>query len=729
MREVKIINNGSIYQLLFMVVQASLVLVIATVSLRLYSYNLKIPLGYGGDSPVVLMYIKGLLQDGWPTVISHLSAPFSYPGAAFPLLTSVDWSLMKFLSLFTDEPGLIMNLFWLSTLVFSSWSASYASYQLGLSRVFAATGGVLYAFLPYALLRFEHLNLVYYLVPLICLLAFVVASKGRYIRRPKQATVIGLLGCLFQGFNYIYYSFFAVILLSIAATISFSKAAGYRQFILPVLAVVVVTASTALNLIPAFNSRTTYGEPPEMGYKTPLESEIYGAKIRRMIQPHQDNVIHPLAQYAQKDIAASFPNENENVTVRLGLYGTIGMLLMFLFSLRQLVGVGEANGLSILSALSIAIILIITVGGFGAVINVLTVPDIRAYNRFSVFLSFFSICAASMWLQKITLEADSFRRRILRGIFFGLAAFSLYDQLLDRKSMLSQRDENIARAAEERMMVERLEDQLPSGTAVLQLPFTGYPLNLSFNKMNYYDHVRPFIWSKELRWSWPSFSLRHRAWQTKMAGKQGDDLIRAAVLSGFQAIWVDRFAYADNGEQLIKSLAQGNVTSVDIASNRFVVLDLREAEADLRARMPKDDFERLAAGLLGPEVVVEWGKGFYDEEKNSDGKSFRWSQDRSSVALRNLGQESVSACVSFLLVFPHPGHVEVMGTGSSLRLAASAEGQYVKFPVNLTAGDVRKLEFKADLPRLDALKDSRQLYFNLMDFDVDISSATAECKN
>ncbi len=721
-------NSWRYSSLIFMAVQALIVLLIATVTFRLDRYDLKVPFSYDGDTIVILMYMKGVMQDGWPTVISQLSAPFSYPGAAFPMLTSIDWSVMKFLSIFTNEPGLVLNIFWLLTLVFSSWSASYALFQLGLARVYAATGGVLYAFLPFAMMRnVGHMNLVYYLVPLICLLVFVVASKNKYVRNSKQSIAIGMLGCALQGFNYIYYSFFAVILIGIAAAISFDKAAGYRQLALPFLAALVVIASTAINLIPAFTSISANGKAPEMSYKTPAEAEHYGAKIRKMILPHQDNAIRPLAWYAQKDKAANFPIENENETVRLGLFGAIGLLLIFSIALRQLVGMRVVDELSILSALSIAIVLIITIGGFGAVINVLTVPDIRAYNRFSVFLSFFAIGAFGLWIQKIRLASDQFRRRLMHGIFFGLAVFSLYDQLLDRERLVSRQKEDTVRAVDERMVVERLEAKLPKGASVLQLPFTGYPLNLKSNKMEYYDHGRPYLWSKDLHWSWPSFTLRHRAWQAVMEKKHGSDLIQGAILSGFQAIWIDRFAYADNGEQLIKDLAQGNVTAIDIPSNRYVVLDLREAEAELRGDLSIGEFERLKADLLGPEIVVEWGQGFYPVEKNPEGKSFHWSKDTSQMEVRNLGKATVSACISFVLASAHPGVVEINGAGSSIKLATSTEGQQTTIPMTLGSGEVQNLKFKAGLERLAAPGDSRDLYFYLIDLSITDVPAVGQC--
>ncbi len=298
---------------LLYIVQALMVLGIAFFTLRLYSYNFHVPFKYSGDSVIILMYIKGLIQDGWPSTISQLSAPFTYSGAAFPMLTSVDWLIIKILSVFTLEPGYLLNGFWLLTLVFSAWSATYAAYQLGLSRALSFVSGVLYAFLPFALLRnVAHLNLVYYLVPLLCLLAVIIAGSGAGIRQVKQASIAGLVACALQGFNYVYYSFFAVLLFGIASLISYKRGGGFKQIKLPFLAIVIVTMSTAINMIPAMQSWHKNGMPPDMDYKYTAEVEIYGAKLRRMLIPHPDNVIRPLAKIAQKDLDANFPNENEN---------------------------------------------------------------------------------------------------------------------------------------------------------------------------------------------------------------------------------------------------------------------------------------------------------------------------------------------------------------------------------------------------------------------------------
>lgn len=708
--------------LLSYMAQALTVLGIACLSMRLYSYDLRVPFNYQGDSVFMLMYIKGLIQDGWPTVISQLSAPFSYSGAAFPMLTSVDWLIIKMLSLFTSEPGYLLNSFWLLTLVFSAWSATYAAHQLGLSRGLSFVSGVLYGFLPFALLRnVAHMNLVYYLVPLISLLVIVVACRGVGIRNAKQASIVGLIGCTLQGFDYAYYSFFAVLLFGIATLIAYKRGDGFKQIRLPLLASVIITIATTINMIPTMQSWHKHGSPPDMNYKSAAEAEYYGAKLRRMLLPHQNNVIRPLAKIAEKDIAANFPNENENSTARLGLYGAFGLLLMIVVSLRRGISGEVSQPMAAITSLGLATLLIITVGGFGAVINLITVPDIRCYNRFSVYLSFFAIAATGLWLQWKFGSGSPRWKTAGYFIVGGFAALSLYDQLLDTTHLIAYQQNDTRRANEEKMAVARLEEILSPGTSLLELPFTSFPAGTTINKMEIYDPARPYLWSHHLKWSWPSFSQRHRAWQTKMSNLKGGDLIKAAIFSGFGAIWIDRFAYLDDGRELISSLTLGKVRPLDIGSSRFVVLDLRDAAAELKASMPEAKFAQHASALLGSGVVVEWKRGFYGEEQNPGGHLFRWAQDKATLVLRNTTEAPLAVCVSYNIASPVEGYIQLEGVGSPMEIKTSTTSKLVRFPLSLESGEAQTLQFSTSLPRFDAPGDPRDLHFYVMDFDLSVN--------
>jgi phosphoglycerol transferase len=605
----------------------------------------------------------------------------------------------------------------LLTLVLTAWAASYAAWQLGLSPFLSFASGLLYSCLPFAFLRnVAHINLVYYPVPLLCLLAVVIANRGAGVRNARHAILAGLFACAIQGFDYVYDSFFAAALFGMAALISFRKD-NLQRLKLPLAAIALLTICTVLNLLPGLNSWRQEGKPPEMGYKSPAEAEYYGAKIRRMIVPHQDNAIPLLAAYARRDIAANFPNENENTTARLGLYGSLGLGLMLFYLLRRPVDNIDTQPDGAVSALGLVTLLFITVGGFGAIFNLLVTPDIRAYNRFSVFLAFFLIAITGLWLTRVVSRCKPRWHPIVWSCAIAFVVLSLYDQLLDARPLLSLQAGSIQQAKVDQQVAAEMENHFPDGTAVLELPFTGYPIMYNFHKMYSYDHVRPYLWSHHLKWSWPSLSIRHYAWQEEMKALEGRALIDAAVLSGFSALWIDRYAYEDNGEHLLSSLPASDMRRVDVGSERYAVFDLRDAARRLRAELGDTEFARRARALVGPRPLANWHRGFYDEERRPDGVKFRWARHDANLELKNPGNEPLHACVQFNVVAPR-GAVRLDGNKLYLNIPQGETGFPVSLTLDINPHSTHTLHFHTDAPAINAPADPRTMHFYLASFHV-----------
>lgn len=588
--------------LLYYASQPVLVLIIAAIVLRLYDYDLKVPFSYWGDSIVILAFIKGIILNGWAWSIPQLSAPFEFSAAAFPIATSFDWLLIKGLSVFTSELGLIVNGFWLLTLSFSAWSATYTMQLLRVDRSLAYAGGILYALLPYAFLRnVGHLNLVYYLVPLIALLATHIASGFTAVgENARRTTLLGYAACTAQGFNYVYFSFFGVLLLTFSGLLGYAKLRTREPLKISAIAVSLLVSATALNLAPSLYSWHKYGKPPDTSYKSVAEAEIYGAKLRQMVSPHSDNLIPGLGHWGQRDLAAHFPNENENVTARLGLVASAGFFLLLLasFGVVTIRDTKFNDALKSMASLSLFSFLVITVGGIGAIINIVTVPDIRAYNRFSVFIAWFSLAAIAVFFTRAEETAPSTRKRRRWLPILLIAGFllSLYDQLLDRKLMLAQQQPDSRRHQEDRRVVQKMSALLPNGGTIFQLPVAGFPIISVHEKMVSYDHLRPFLWSpSNFKWSSPSFSQHHRAWQERVQKIAGADLLDALAFSGFDLIWIDRSAYKDNGNGLIADLLNARATRLlGGDTDHIVLLDIRGRNRQLKSTLGNEGFAAQA---------------------------------------------------------------------------------------------------------------------------------------
>jgi phosphoglycerol transferase len=707
--------------------EACVVAAIAWAVLGLGAYDLKVPFNYDGDSMVILMYIKGMLLNGWTFTIPQLSAPFGLDAAAFPIMSSFDWLIMKALSLFTSEPGLVLNLFWLLTLALSGMSATLALRLLGVWWPYAFAAGIVYAFLPFALMRnVSHLNLVYYLVPLLGMFAVHLAN-GLSGENDKLIRRVAYGACIAQGFDYVYYSFFAVLLFAFAAVVGYAGTRTRAVFLAAATAIGLVIGATSVNLSPGLYSWYSSYKPAEMDYKSPAEAEMYGAKIRKMIAPSPGNPVPFLARWGKQDKGAGYPNENENATARLGLAASAGFLVLLLVSLGVLRPPDGEAVLGRLAALALFTLLFITVGGFGAVFNLLLVPDIRAYNRFSVFLGFFALAGLAFAL-RAWAPRGGWRRGMVLPAATLLFGFSLYDQLLDCELPTRMEYDTQAYRAD-RDVATRLQAVYPAGASILELPLTGFPPAYHHDRMVSYDHLRPFLWSgKNLRWSWPSFSQRHRAWQDRLAAASPQGTVNAAVLSNFDAILVDRYAYQDDGKALITELeATGAVRQ--FALHRYVLLDLGSARRRLADELGTAAFARQSQEWLEPIRII-WGEGFYPQETTPQGARFRWSAQRSSLIVFNDASLPRKVRLDFDIASQRAGTVQVDSAPLQWRFDSRGQPSHASIEFTVAPGAKRTLAFRGNVEPAVAPGDPRKLYFNVENFAFtelasDVGSKTA----
>jgi len=703
----------------FVLLELVVVVAIETITLRLWKIDISVPFNYWGDTLWFAVPVKGMTQNGWAYQIPQLSAPFSLSAIAFPSVTNLDWLLMKAISLLVSDAGAILNIFWLFSIVLTAWSATLAFYLLQVKRWMAFGMGIVYAFLPFALLRnTAHINLVYYCVPLLSLLAIYLA-RGCEHPRDKIVCAVGYGAALAQGFDYIYYSFFSVLLFAFAGWLGFRQVKSWKPIKAAAIACGTILIAASVNLTPSFLSWYTNGTP-DLNYKSAEDSETYGLKIRNMLTPHEANITPILRQWGQTD-KINFPTENENKTARLGPIAAIGLLLLLMTSL----GVArvpeityESGAMKSVASLALFSFLFATVGGFGAIFNQL-VPDFRSYNRFSVFIAFFAIAGLGWWWQARIQKAAPRGRMVLRLGFVLLIVFSLYDQLLDARTINDRRSDDELSAKHEQDVVKQIEDRASHGALIFQLPVTGFPPDGGEQRMMPYDHARPTLWSSGLRWSWPSFSQEHRSWIERLDSFEGKELAEALVLSKFSLVWIDRFGYSDNGEGTIMSLtAAGAKDFLPNRSSRYVVLDLSPVAERLHQEYGPEEFAKRQNALLsGPTFT--WESGIYSVEHSPDGRKFRWSQAVSTAVMRNPYRASKSVILSFYVASRKQGEFTVSTGTKKLSVAASANPTRVELPLILDPESKVEVRFAGDMGKIELPPgETRDLHFYLMDLQL-----------
>ncbi len=555
--------------------QALLIAATVYVFLQGWRRDIRIPFGFSTDSLLYLMQSKSTIDNGWWWINPMLGAPSVLNELAFPSNSNVDQAIVWMISRVVSHPLASVNLAWVAMVVLSGWSATWCLRKLGVSAISAVVAGTLFAVSPYALYRnIDHFAMVIYLVPFVSTAGLLLASgEVSAFRHGKRSLALLLAGCALIGFNYVYYAFFGCFLVGVASIVGFWTYRQRRILAAGAVCIGLIAGCTVLNLAPSLYSWSSQGKPTIIRHKIPAQAEIYGLKIRHLVSPAFQHAFPPFRWWTQKEAAAQFPLETENMTSRLGLVGTVGFLgLLALLLVPSAVDRFDArNALVSASRLTIAAVLLGTVGGFGSLFNLLVSPEIRAYSRIAPFIAFFSLAA-------IALAMDALVRTRARRLIVGaiVLALGLADQRMAANGMNAGYPGIAAEIPSIKAFVRELESRLPDRAMVFQLPLRTYLNDEGIARMGSYDHLKLYAVSRRIHWSYPALSNEQVTWQQAAANVPPRQLPYQLAGEGFSAIVVDRYGYVDNGEAVISAIRAGiGPDDVIAQTKRYVALDIR----------------------------------------------------------------------------------------------------------------------------------------------------------
>jgi phosphoglycerol transferase len=296
-------------------------------------------------------------------------------------------------------------------------------------------------------------------------------------------------------------------------------------------------------------------------------------------------------------------------------------------------------------------VLLATIGGFGLLVASV-LPQIRSYNRISLFVGFFSLVALALALEKgqerfANKPAGRWLWRVGLGL---LLIIGVLDQTPKHAFHMTPTWAN------DKAFVETLEAELPAGAMIYQLPYRVFP------EGSRYDHLRLYVHSKNLRWSYPVMRSRPTDfWHKELAAKPVDDMLPILAFAGFEGVCIDRsddLGDADLEKKLAKRLHVSPLVSAD---KRFAYYPLRDFTQTMKAQYSAEEWRRLQDQTLHP-VVISWLRGFVrtPEMYPKDG---RWCCSTGTMQLCNLGQstQKVRVTLSLRSGFANPANLRIDG--------------------------------------------------------------------
>ena len=534
---------------------AGLCFLFGALVLQPWRVSLGVPYLYRGDSTLYQASVKGVLDHGWYWHNGSLGAPGQAQLFDFPSLCGDPLNVLvfKFLGLFTDDSAVVMNVFFLLTFPAVGLAAYLVLRRLTLSVPVAIACSILYALLPYHFTRGEgHLLLsAYYAVPLGAYLVLSVLGDRVLFagRRVTLGTVALCAVIAFASASY-YYSAFTVVLVASAAVLRAIALRSRRPLLQGGGVVAVIVGLSLLTLLPSFAYWAANGTNPAVAHRSAFESELYGLKLAQLVLPIEDHRIGPLSR-ARETYDGWFPRTEASFDTPLGIVAAIGFVGLLGLCLVQLVAPGRPLAPTLYGNAAIASLLALLfawAGGF-AVFVALVDPQVRSWNRLSVFIAFFALLAVGLVLDRLLGRVGSIAGAVL---LCGVLAVGVLDQ-----TSTAYEPHYDALAADYRSdgdFVRAVESRVPRGSMILQLPFMAFPEAPELHAMADYDPLRGYLHSRNLRWSYGRIKGRGENRSATIAAEKVPDLVRDAKAAGFAGIYVDRFGYADGASRIEQQL-------------------------------------------------------------------------------------------------------------------------------------------------------------------------------
>jgi phosphoglycerol transferase len=693
--------------------------------LKLWRADLRVPFHYNGDALLHSMFIKDIVDNGWYWKTPALGAPNGREMYDYPAVDNAGAVVIAVIGLFTRHPFLVLNIFYLLTFPLVTISALLVFKQLNLSYATALFGSLVYTFLPYHFMRGEsHLFLsAYYFIPLVVLVLIWVASDrftggprrfGLNLRSPKF--VMSVVTCVLVGSNGVYYPFFACFLLLVAGL----SAAVVKRSLKPLGAAVVLVAVTfgvvLINFAPTITYTYKHGDA-RVTERSLAGPEVYSLKLSQLLLPITGHRVSSLNQL--KNLYNQNTNVTESDASALGLIGSIGFLVL----LAQLLFRRSENNtlLADLSVLNIFAVLLATIGGIGSLFALFVSPTIRSYNRISVYLAFFSLLVVVLgveWLYVNRVKPGS-----ARIVFYVVLGVLLIAAILDQtsRSYVPQYAQIKAEFQSDQDFVHVLDSSLPDNATVFQLPYVPFPEHPQVNKMVDYDHLRGYLHSQDLRWSYGA--MKNRAGDLLLrhiAALPVEEMIRSLAFAGFSGIYLDRNGYnKDDAAALEAQLREVlQVGPIESENRRLVFFKATDYNSRLRQQYSESEWHAKEELTLHP-LMLDWRGGFFDLE-NSTEKTWRWSSSEGELHFYNTSQQSrrVSLELSFVSGYAEFADMNITGLVSD-HVKTNAAPVFYSKTITVPPGE-SVIKFVSNGHRVDAPLDPRVLVFRIENFKMNV---------
>jgi phosphoglycerol transferase len=366
-----------------------------------------------------------------------------------------------------------------------------------------------------------------------------------------------------------------------------------------------------LAMIPNFLFWHQNGTNKEAGRRFITEQESYGLKIDELVLPSSNASIEKARGAAEAaEYKSPVPSEYGQT---LGIVAAFGFGAALLWALRFWSHRGRphraphdreelrANA----GLLTLVMVLFGTISGFAILLSLLGFSQVRTWNRVVVIIAFCALLAVGIGLERLHGWASRrFRRPIaLRLASLGVLAAFFFANFLTGAPPPAQQASTVDLLVAAQTFGHQMDQALPAGSAVFQLPVMPYPENGPINNLQDYGEILPYVYTQDLRWSYGAMKGRPEAdWQLKIDSHDPIAQLPGLRGLGFDGVLVDTNGYADGGDAITAKLeTELGPPEVESGNGRWRFWDIRSYAAE--NHLTTAQLRAAATDLVGPSLI------------------------------------------------------------------------------------------------------------------------------
>ena len=435
---------------------------------------------------------------------------------------------------------------------------------------------------------------------------------------------LALAVAVFTGLNHVYYTNMLVQL----AGIAFLYHAFQRRWACAGRAAAV--AATGLGAFLAINLNTfwashMHGPNPVAVSRVFQWLEFSGFKLADMFIAPPSYWIPGLARWGERYFAEVVLKGEVPYGSYIGLAGIAAFVWLVVEAIRN---VGQtAFKRPPWEALVIAwVVIYSTVGGLNCWVGSLGFILFRSSTRYTIYILALVLMFAVRRLSTVSAKWSAETRLAIAA---GILLVGLWDQV---PRGTNENQDAIAQAvASDRSFTEQMEARLQPNSMVFQVPIMNFPESPAAG-VTPYDHFRPFIYSKALRFSFGDVKGRPQSgWQGELGLLSPAALMDKVESYGFGALYLNLAGFADRGK-----------TYLDAAATRGAAV-IQSPSGDLACV-----FLKPSASPMLPPTPPYFGNGWYELE-NDGTRQQRLCRDSGTLVLTNPGSVPVDRYLTCIL--------------------------------------------------------------------------------